>query len=112
MGYEAVVFDLDGTLVHTAPEYRYLVVEQTLRDLWVVSSNHNVDRYWFEARRDRIIQEQFGVEPEQFREILGKYDAVELRRKFTKAYDDVDFIQELRQLLGLQPPTLIETNNY
>jgi len=112
MGYEAVVFDLDGTLVHTAPEYRYLVVGQTLRDLGVVSSNHNVDRYWFEARRDRIIQEQFGVEPEQFREILGKYDAVELRRKFTKAYDDVDFIQELRQLLGLQPPTLIETNNY
>ena len=31
--YKLVVFDLDGTLVHTTAEYRYFVVPQTLKDL-------------------------------------------------------------------------------
>ena len=97
MRYEAVVFDLDGTLVHTTPEYRYKIVGQTLRDLGATSSNHNIDRFWFEARRDVIIQEHFGLEPKQFWETYRKHDTTELRRQFTKLYDDVDFIKELRQ---------------
>ena len=97
MVYEAVVFDLDGTLVHTTPEYRYQIVGQTLRDLGVTSSNRNIDRFWFEARRDAIIQEHFGLDPKQFWEIYRKKDTTELRRKFTKLYDDVDVVKELRQ---------------
>ncbi len=97
MEYEAVVFDLDGTLVHTAPEYRYQIVGQTLKDLDATSSNRNIDRFWFEARRDAIIQEHFGLDPKQFWETYKKHDTIESRRQFTKLYDDVDFIKELRQ---------------
>lgn len=97
MAYKAVVFDLDGTLVHTTPEYRYKIVGQTLRDLGATSSNHNIDRFWFEARRDAIIKEHFGLEPELFWRTYRQYDTIELRKQFTKLYDDVAFIKELRQ---------------
>ncbi len=97
MEYEAVVFDLDGTLVHTTPEYRYQIVGQILRDLGATASNHDIDRFWFETRRNAIIQEHFCLEPIQFWETYRKYDTTELRRQFIKLYDDVDFIKELRQ---------------
>ncbi|HLD06132.1 MAG TPA: HAD family hydrolase [Candidatus Nanoarchaeia archaeon] len=97
MGYEAVIFDLDGTLVHTAPEYRYQIVGQTLQDLGTTSSRHDIDRFWFEARRDAIIKECFGLEPEKFWEVYRKHDTMGLRRQFTRLYDDVGFIKELRR---------------
>ena len=31
--YKAILFDLDGTLVHTAPEYRYLLVGNIIKFL-------------------------------------------------------------------------------
>jgi HAD superfamily hydrolase (TIGR01549 family) len=97
MKYEAVIFDLDGTLVHTMPEYRYKIVGQTLKDLGTTSSNHIIDRFWFEARRNDIIKNHFGLEPELFWKTYSPYDTEELRKQFTKLYDDIDFIKELRK---------------
>lgn len=98
MRYKAVIFDLDGTLVHTAPEFRYKLIGQVLKDLKVTcSNNYFIDRFWFEARRDEIIKKCFGLEPEKFWKIYKEYDTIELRKQFTKLYDDVDFLQELRQ---------------
>lgn len=97
MVYKAVIFDLDGTLVHTMPEYRYQIVGKTLRDLGVTSSNNYIDKFWFEARRDEVIKEQFGLDLELFWKTYRRHDTTELRKQFTKLYDDVDFIQELRQ---------------
>ncbi len=95
--FKAVIFDLDGTLVHTIPEYRYRIVGQVLKDLEVASTNYYIDRFWFETERDQVIKKHFGLEPELFWKIYRKYDTVELRKQFTKLYDDVNFIQELRQ---------------
>ena len=97
MKYEAVIFDLDGTLVHTTPEYRYLIVGDTLKDLGKEPDEKSIDKFWFEARRDEIIQECFDVEPEAFWKIFYAYDTMEVRAKFTKLYDDVGVVQELRQ---------------
>jgi len=97
MDYNTFIFDLDGTLVHTTPEYRYQIVGQTLSDLGKSSSQQNIDRFWFEARRDEVIREQFGLEPSLFWITYSGYDTTELRAQFTKLYDDVDFIQELKQ---------------
>ena len=49
MVYKAVIFDLDGTLVHTMPEYRYKIVGQTVRDLGAKSSHHLIDKFWFQT---------------------------------------------------------------
>jgi len=98
MKYKAFIFDLDGTLIHTEPGHRYKLVGQTLQELGINAvSNKYIDRFWFETKRDNIISEYFGLEPEQFWKTYRKYDTIELRKQFTKLYDDVDFIQELKE---------------
>jgi phosphoglycolate phosphatase-like HAD superfamily hydrolase len=97
MDYTAAIFDLDGTLVHSTPEYRYQIVGATLRDLGRVFRKQHVDRFWFEARRDEIIKECFGVDPKTFWRVYKKYDITATRKKFTKPYLDVGFICELKQ---------------
>ncbi|TKJ17831.1 hypothetical protein CEE44_04900 [Candidatus Woesearchaeota archaeon B3_Woes] len=97
MVYKAVIFDLDGTLVHTKPEYRYKIIGQTLKELGTSSSDHHIDRFWFETRRDEIIKNHFKLDPELFWEIYRKNEIPELREKFTELYKDIDFIRELKQ---------------
>ncbi len=97
MPYKAVIFDLDGTLVHTKPEYRYKIVGQTLKEMGTTSSNHHIDRFWFESGRNELIKNQFKLDPELFWEIYKKNEIPELREKFTELYDDIDFIKELKQ---------------
>jgi len=98
MKYEAVIFDLDGTLVHTAPEYRYKVVGRTLGELGARHADaSDIDRFWFEGNRDALIKEHFSLNPELFWEAYCRNDLIELRMPFMKVYDDVDFITELRR---------------
>ncbi len=85
---KAIVFDLDGTLVHTEPDYRYLVVGETLKELGAQASKRDIDRFWFEGDRDRIIQERFGFEVADFWEVFRKHDLPSKRAKFTKPYED------------------------
>ena len=97
MSYRAALFDLDGTLVHTMPEYRYQIVGNALRDLGTTAPDHYIDKFWFEARRNDIIRDCFGVDPELFWAAYQRYDIAELRRALTRPYDDTDVIQELRK---------------
>jgi phosphoglycolate phosphatase len=99
MKLATILFDLDDTLVHTAPEYRYLVINRTLAEFGKSSENSAIDRLWFmsEQERTRIIEEEWGVDPEEFWPITRKYDTVELRRKHTKIYDDTKILAELGQ---------------
>jgi pyrophosphatase PpaX len=97
MKYKAVVFDLDGTLVHTKPEYRYLLVRNTLNELGSKYTKKFIDKFWFESERDLIIKKRFKLKPELFWESFRKKDTIELRKDFTKVYEDVSFISELRK---------------
>ena len=97
MKYEAIVFDLDGTLIHTAPEYRYIIVGNTLKDLGVSASNKKIDKFWFEKERNKIIKNEFGVkEPQRFWEKYDIYEKTDLRKNFVKAYEDINFNKELK----------------
>lgn len=96
--YKAVLFDLDGTLVQTLPEYRYTVVGNTLRELGVSSwTESGIDRFWFEADRDEIIRRSFYPDYIQFWKAYDRNEDIELRKELTRAYPDVDFIPELRR---------------
>lgn len=98
MAYRAVLFDLDGTLVHTLPEYRYSVVPKTLSEFRVVATNNDIDRFWFgNLDRDVVIRESFGIEPSLFWKAFRKHDYPKLRQEKSKAYPDTDIIKELRQ---------------
>ncbi len=97
MGFKAAVFDLDGTLVHTASEYRYSVVNKTLSELGCASTKEAVNKFWFGADRDEIIKKYFNANPPEFWSIFKKYDLPEIRKEFTKPYGDIDFIEKLRK---------------
>ena len=94
--YKAILFDLDGTLVHTAPEYRYLLVGNIIKFLNGNNSKEAIDRFWFETGRDELISEHFKLDPKEFWTLYGIHERPELRRYFSKPYDDTGFIKELR----------------
>jgi len=97
MKYKAVIFDLDGTLVHTAPEYRYKVVGDTLKEMGVDSYlKEYVDRLWFESDREKIVREYFGQDPVLFWKIYTKNEKAEVRKKYIKLYNDIDFLTYIR----------------
>ena len=80
MEYKAVIFDLDGTLVHTMPEYRYTIVGNALKSIGIKTTSHLIDRFWFESRRDEIIKEHFGIEPGIFWKNYREREDPEIRR--------------------------------
>lgn len=89
--YKHISFDLDGTLVHTTPEYRHRVVPAVVRELGgVVKEKHHIDHFWFEPGRDTTIREYFNLEPERFWKLFHKMDAPEERSLHTRAYDDAE----------------------
>lgn len=94
---EAVLFDLDGTLVSTRSEYRYQVVGNTLKELGCCAAQSDMDRFWFGADRDKIIRELFAVEPSLFWKAFARYDAAHDRSKHTTTFADIAVLRRLRQ---------------
>jgi len=97
MEYKAVIFDLDGTLIYTAPDHRYKLISQVLNDLGTCTSPQNIDRFWFETNRSEIIRKDFSVEPEKFWELFRLYDTLEMRKRFSMPYNDANIVPEIRR---------------
>jgi len=96
MIYKVALFDLDGTLVYTEPKHRYLLVGKILRTLGVSSDKRYIDMFWFETKRNDIIREYFKVDPVLFWATFKKFDNIRLRERYTKPYEDVRFLRELK----------------
>jgi len=100
--YKLVVFDLDGTLVHTTSEYRYSIVPKVLETLGKSPDNfnfHAIDKFWFDGERDQTIRDKLDCDPKIFWKVFHKYDKPEKRVKFTKIYDDVNpTLEKLRKM--------------
>ena len=88
MTYTTVLFDLDGTLVHTGPTYRYTVVGKVLSNVGKSASEKVIDRFWFNTGRDIIVQKEFGIDPILFWKMYQRYETLDLRRQHIKAYPD------------------------
>lgn len=87
--YKHISFDLDGTLVHTIPEYRHKVVPDVVKKLGGhIKEKHSVDKFWFEAGRDTIIKDEFALEPNIFWNLFRQVDSPENRSVHTRAYID------------------------
>lgn len=89
--YKFVIFDLDGTLVHTTAEYRYFIVPKALKKAGVNKkvSLKLIDKFWFEGNRNTIISEQFGCDKNLFWKVFHREDKIDERAKYTHVYDDV-----------------------
>ena len=99
METEAAIFDLDGTLVHTKPAYRYLIVGKVLTGFCRPFIHSQIDDFWFgsEDDRTRIIQETWHLNPEQeFWPAFRELDTIELRTQYTEVYSDIGILQVLK----------------
>lgn len=86
-----ISFDLDGTLVHTAPAYRHMIVPSVIAHLGGKRpAAHAVDRFWFEPNRDQIIREEFGLDPAVFWNYYRSFEVPQQRRAYTHAYEDAE----------------------
>jgi len=97
MRFKGLVFDLDGTLIHTKPEYRYLIVGKTLEDLGIEPVKEHIDSFWFEGNRNELIKKHFGIEPEKFWKKYLEHENPELRKKSIRAYEDTEFLKTFKQ---------------
>lgn len=89
--YKHISFDLDGTLVHTLPEYRYKIVPEVINKLGgSIKEKHSIDKFWFEAERDQVIKNEFNLDPDHFWNLFRKTDSPEERSKHTRAYEDAE----------------------
>ena len=95
---DAVLFDLDGTLIYTPYEYRQIIVSKVLEDMEIKTCcMEDINMFWYGTDRSGIIKKHFGVKPGLFWESYREHDTVELRKQFVRPYDDVDYIHELRK---------------
>ncbi|MCJ7817199.1 MAG: HAD family hydrolase [Candidatus Aenigmarchaeota archaeon] len=96
MKYKAVMFDLDGTLVHTDSECIYYMASRAFSDLGETLSKNEIDKFWFDHKREDFIKEK-GLDIKSFWKTYKKYDTLELRKQYLKPYKDTDFIHELKK---------------
>jgi len=98
--YKHISFDLDGTLVHTVPEYRHEIVPMVVKELGgEIKNKHSIDKFWFESDRNNAIKNDFGLEPTSFWNLFRKVDSAEKRFSHTRAYDDAErTLRKLKQM--------------
>jgi HAD superfamily hydrolase (TIGR01549 family) len=104
--YNHFSFDLDGTLVHTLPEYRHDVVPRVVSELGgTVKDKSSIDRFWFESGRDEIIKNCFSLDPAVFWKLFRRKDLPEQRALYTQAYPDAEkslhFLREKDKLISI-----------
>ena len=63
---EAVIFDLDGTLVTTNSGYRKKLIKEVLEIYGKNASIESMDKFWFGMDRNGTISDEFGLEPDLF----------------------------------------------
>ena len=96
MKYTTALFDLDGTLIYTDAEHRQIIVGQVLDIYGKTTSDELIDKFWFERNRNEIITNDFGLKPSEFWPLFEILNTVELREKYSSAYEDVWVLNELK----------------
>ncbi len=87
--YKHIAFDLDGTLVHTTSEYRHKIIPIAVNQLGgKILNEHSIDRFWFESGRNKIIRDEFNIDPKLFWDLFRQIDSPENRSLHTYAYSD------------------------
>ena len=99
MNYKAIIFDLDGTLVHTPQDYVKTCLEKTLAELGssAVLTDEIIKEFWFYTGRNKIVENVFNLDVGTFWKNYRKNDKPDLRKRVSRAYKDTKIIKELKK---------------
>ncbi|MFC2142848.1 HAD family hydrolase [Candidatus Aenigmatarchaeota archaeon] len=96
MNATTIIFDLDGTLVHTKKEFIIDVVRKTVGyfDIEDVPEK-DIYKFWFGQSRKLI--ENWDINPVKFWEIFHKQNDIKLRKKYTIPFEDCWVLEKLNE---------------
>ena len=95
--YDLVIFDIDGTLVHTPWEYLAAKFKETFRSFRVsITDEAFLRRLWVGPDREAILRD-YNLTEGQFWDRFSKFDTYESRSKVNMVYNDVAEIYRLRE---------------
>ncbi len=90
---DALLFDLDGTLVSTSACYRETVVRQISEELGLPYKQNTADAFWFGKNRNGYLEAQMGREMAQaFWTCFNRLDQPGRRAAATTVYPDVGIV--------------------
>jgi HAD superfamily hydrolase (TIGR01549 family) len=93
---KAIIFDLDGTLVHTKHKYIYGIMNSVMKQLGLEFNKEKALEFWFGCNRDDILL-QWGIDMKKFWEIFRRYDSIEERKKNVEPYEDFEILKKLQE---------------
>ncbi|MBI2578307.1 MAG: HAD family hydrolase [Candidatus Aenigmarchaeota archaeon] len=98
MTIKAVIFDLDGTLVHTKPEYLEQLIRRCCADLGIKPTKESIEKIWFGnlSEKEKIMTDG-GINPEHFWRKFVEYDTIEERTKHLEPYGDCWVLRKLAE---------------
>ncbi len=87
---KAILFDMDGTLVHVHPSGRKIILDETLAHFGLppITDDTLVDRFWFTSERYSLI-DSWGVARPDFWKAFDCERLLQLQMTHTFAFDDV-----------------------
>jgi|SRR3989344_1375357 len=91
---KGIIFDVDGTLIHTSLDYANEIVKQVIEELGYGEHRpEKVHRFWWGDRkvsRKELIETEFKVKFEEFIVLFRRYASnFNYAKQFKKLYDDV-----------------------
>lgn len=93
--FDAVIFDIDGTLV-TSGDYRYIVTKKALNAIGKRANRKEIDEFWFGPYRNKTIREEFEADPREFWESFRRHDTPESRIEYTRPFEDAKIVNCVR----------------
>jgi len=93
---KAIVFDIDGTLIHLPESYIFKTVNLTLSNLGLPKAGlSDCKKFWFGHSRVQFVEQAFKSEPKEFWKAFDIADSE--RMQYAVLYDDVKVLKELKE---------------
>lgn len=100
--FDAYIFDLDGTLIYTSPEFINLILERVLGSfdpgIYPSLGQETKERFWYGSDREDVIRKDFGLDPSEFWAEYREHNTTDLIRPYVKPYPDWDAVKKLKEM--------------
>ena len=103
--YEAIIFDMDGTLIRTPVYYIIKTLESTLRKLGreIKIKKDTATEFWYKDGRSRYIKNKFRIKDvELFWKEFIETDSPNKRKEAISIYDDVSCLWSFKEKYKLK----------